>query len=148
MLNHSIHEQRCIGSKNLIPLSSVSSAVPTDCMGAGRKGLVAGNQTLGEQGCWVVRAATFSSLVTGVLFPRLGTRVLMIGCSFALARSCLPVLAVQRDENSKGNAEQVRTPRVESGFEPKVPSLCLLFLGTDTSHLILNIWNGRIQDRE
>lgn len=105
VLNHSIHEQRCLSSKNLLPLSTVSSAVPTDCMGAGRKGLVAGNQTLGEQVCWVVRAATFSSLVTGILFPRLGTRVLMIGCSFALALSCLPVLAVQRDENSKGNAE-------------------------------------------
>ena len=147
VLNHSIHEQRCLGSKNLTPLSAVSSVVPTDCMGAGRRGLVAGNQTLGEQGCWVVRAATFSSLVTGILFPRLGTRVLMIGCSFALALSCLHLLSFQRDENSEGN-EQVRIPRAESGFEPKVPSLCLLVLGTDTSHLILNIWNGRIKDRE
>lgn len=68
----------------------------------------------------------------------------MIGCSFALALSCLRLLSVQRDENSEGN--EVRIPRVESGFEPKVPSLCLLFLGTDTSHLILNIWNGRIKD--
>lgn len=68
VLNHSIHEQRCLGSKNLTPLSAVCSGVPTDCMGAGRKGLVAGNQTLGEQGCWVVRAATFS-LVTGALPP-------------------------------------------------------------------------------
>ena len=58
---------------------------------------------------------------------------------------CLPVSDVgERDENSEGN--EVRIPRVESGFEPKVPSLCLLFLGTDTSHLILNIWNGRIKD--
>lgn len=69
----------------------------------------------------------------------------MIGCSFALALSCLRLLSVQRDENSERN-EQVGIPRVESGFEPKVPSLCLLFLGTDTSHLILNIWNGRIKD--
>lgn len=36
VLNRSIHEQRCLGGRNLTPLSPGSSAVPTGCMGAGR----------------------------------------------------------------------------------------------------------------
>lgn len=61
VLNHSIHEQRCLGGGNLTLLSPVCRVVPTGCMGRReRGGLVAGNQTLGERGCWVVRAATFS----------------------------------------------------------------------------------------
>lgn len=40
-----------------------------------------GNQTLVEQGCWVVRATTFSSLIIGDTFSHLGARLLLIGWS-------------------------------------------------------------------
>lgn len=48
--------------------------------GQGGGGRVTGNQTLVEQGCWVVRA-TFSSLITGGLLLSLGARLLPIGWS-------------------------------------------------------------------
>lgn len=70
VLNHSIPEQRCLHRRNLTPLSPGSNAVPSGCMGGRERGsLVAGNQILGEQGCWVVRAATFSSLIPGAPSP-------------------------------------------------------------------------------
>lgn len=48
-------------------------------------------------------------------------------------------------QNQRGKAGQVRTLRAEPKFEPKIPPL---FLGTDPSHFILNMWNGRIKDPE
>ena len=88
VLNCSIHEQRAKmprwqESDSPFPWFQLCSHQRHG--GRERRGLVAGNQTLVELGCWVVGEAVFSSSITGAPYSLLGARLLPIGRFFARA---------------------------------------------------------------